>query len=99
MSQIIQLIRGKLVAWPTRGRGKRSFRDRGKLEAWRALIPTAWQIRGVANLGRGKLKAWQTRGIWFWKMRQTSGRGKLRAWQTRGIANLRNLSSKKSGQT
>ena len=50
MSQIIQLIRGKLVAWPTRGRGKRSFRDRGKLEAWRALIPTAWQIRGVANL-------------------------------------------------
>ena len=90
MSQIIQLIRGKLVAWPTRGRGKRSFRDRCKLEAWRALIPTAWQIRGVANLGRGKLEAWQTRGIWFWKMRQTSGRGKLRAWQTRGMANLRN---------
>jgi len=44
----------------TRGCGKRSFRDRGKLEAWQALISTAWQIKGMANLGRGKLEAWQT---------------------------------------
>ena len=65
MSKITQLIRGKLVAWPTRGWGKRSFSDRGKLEAWQALIPTAWKISGVANLGRGKLEAWQTRGIRF----------------------------------
>ena len=32
-------------------------------------------------------------------MRLTNGRGKLRAWQTRGMANVRNLSLKKSGQT
>ena len=67
MSKIIHLIRGKLVVWATRGCGKRGFRDRGILEAWQALIPAAWQIRGVVNLRNISLK----------KSRQTSGMANL----------------------